>query len=378
LHDCKCKQVQRTWQVRCTYPQGVVNWAKFIERKSMSLKSEIFEQPETLQRLLDTQKTHVEQIARAIRQREIDYVFLAARGTSDHAGLYAKYLWGAFNRLPVALATPSLFSIYGKPPALKNGLVLGISQSGQSPDIVGVVAEGKRQGTPTLAITNEPDSPLAETAEFVIDIHAGAEKAVAATKTYTAQLLAVAMLSAALAKDRDQLAMLQRVPEMMRQTLELCTTVEQAAERYRYMESCVVIGRGYNYATAFEIALKIKELTYVLADPYSSADFQHGPVAVVEHGFPVIAIVPEGQIAGELLGFLRQLREREAELVVISPLDEALGLAHTPLPLPVGMPEWLSPLVAVAPGQLFALGLTLAKGFDPEHPRGLRKVTLTR
>ncbi len=344
----------------------------------MSLKSEIFEQPQTLQRLLDTQTTHVEQIARAICQREVDYVFLAARGTSDHAGLYAKYLWGASNRLPVALATPSLFSIYGKPPVLKNGLVLGISQSGQSPDIVGVVAEGRRQGAPTLAITNAPDSPLAEAAEFVIDIGAGDEKAVAATKTYTAQLLAVAMLSAALAEDSDRWAALQRVPEMVQQALDLCTTIEQATERYRYMESCVVIGRGYNYATAFEIALKIKELTYVLADPYSSADFQHGPVAVVEHGFPVIAIIPEGEIAGELLDFLRQLREREAELVVISPLDEALALAHTPLPLPAGMPEWLSPLVAVAPGQLFALGLTLAKGFDPEHPRGLRKVTLTR
>jgi glucosamine--fructose-6-phosphate aminotransferase (isomerizing) len=344
----------------------------------MSLKSEILEQPETLKRLLDTQMMHVEQIAHAIRQREVDYVFLAARGTSDNAGLYAKYLWGAFNRLPIALAAPSLFSIYGRPPVLKNSLVLGISQSGLSPDIVGVVAEGKRQGAPTLAITNEPDSPLAETAEFVINICAGEEKAVAATKTYTAQLLAVAMLSAALAENGDRLAALQRAPEMVQQALDLCATVKQAAERYRYMESCVVIGRGYNYATAFEIALKIKELTYVLADPYSSADFQHGPVAVVEHGFPVIAIVPEGQIAGELLGFLRQLCEREAELVVISPLAEALALAHTPLPLPAGMPEWLSPLVTVAPGQLFALGLTLAKGFDPEHPRGLRKVTLTR
>jgi glucosamine--fructose-6-phosphate aminotransferase (isomerizing) len=344
----------------------------------MSLKSEIFEQPETLQRLLDTQMTHVEQIAHAIRRREVDYVFLAARGTSDNAGLYAKYLWGAFNRLPIALAAPSLFSIYGRPPVLKNSLVLGISQSGQSPDIVGVVAEGKQQGVPTLAITNEPDSPLAEAAEFVINICAGEEKAVAATKTYTAQLLAVAMLSVALSEDSDRLAALQRTPEMVQQSLELCATVEQAAERYRYMESCVVIGRGYNYATAFEIALKIKELTYALADPYSSADFQHGPVAVVEHGFPVIAIVPEGEIAGELLNFLRRLREREAELVVISPLDEALALAHTPLPLPAGMPEWLSPLVAVVPGQLFALGLTLAKGFDPEHPRGLRKVTLTR
>jgi glucosamine--fructose-6-phosphate aminotransferase (isomerizing) len=344
----------------------------------MTLRTEIFEQPTVLKHLLERQMGHVQEIARALKEKDIRYVFLAARGTSDNAGLYAKYLWGAFNRLPVALATPSLFSIYGRPPTLENALVLGISQSGQSPDIVGVAAEGRRQGVPTLAITNEPDSPLAETAEFVIDICAGEEKAVAATKTYTAQLLAVAMLSAALAEDDERLAALQRAPEIVQQALGLCATVERATERYRYMESCVVIGRGYNYATAFEIALKIKELTYVLADPYSSADFQHGPVAIVERGFPVIAIAPEGEIAGELLDFLRRLREREAELVVISPLDDGLALAQTPLPLPVGVPEWLSPLAAIVPGQLFALGLTLAKGFDPEHPRGLRKVTLTR
>jgi glucosamine--fructose-6-phosphate aminotransferase (isomerizing) len=343
----------------------------------MSLRSEIFEQPEVLDRFLETQTEHVHEIARKIRARGVDFCFLAARGTSDHAGLYAKYLWGAYNRLPMALAAPSLFSIYSKPPVLENGLVIGISQSGQSPDIVGVVTEGRRQGAPTLAITNEPDSPLAQAAEFVVDINAGPEKAVAATKTYTAQLMAIAVLSVALAEDEDRLAALRGVPETVQHALTLCAAVEQAAERYRYMESCVVIGRGYNYATAFELALKIKELTYVLADPYSSADFQHGPVAVVEQGFPVIAVVPEGQMVEELVGFLQQLREREAELVVISALEEALALAHTPVSLPAGVPEWLSPLVAIVPGQFFALGLTLAKGLDPEHPRGLRKVTLT-
>jgi glucosamine--fructose-6-phosphate aminotransferase (isomerizing) len=139
----------------------------------------------------------------------------------------------------------------------------------------------------------------------------------------------------------------------------------------------VVISRGYNYATAFEIALKLKELTYILAEPYSSADFQHGPVALVERGFPVMAVVPEGALAAELIDFLSQLRERGAELAVISARDQALSLAQTPLPIPTGIPEWLSPMVTVVQGQLFALGLTLAKGLDPEHPRGLHKVTLT-
>lgn len=345
----------------------------------MGLQEEIFEQPEILQRLLDTQTARVEHIAGDLRQREINYVFLAARGTSDHAGLYAKYLWGAFNQLPMALAAPSLFSIYNKPPALKNGLVVGISQSGQSPDIVGVLAEGKRQSAPTLAITNDPDSPLAQAAEFVIDIGAGTEEAVAATKTYTAQLLAIAMLSASLSEDADRMAALRHAPEWVAQALALDATIERVAERYRYMDQCVVLGRGYNYATAFEWSLKLKELTYVVAEPYSSADFQHGPIAIVGRGFPVLAVAPGGAVYADMLALLRRLTvEQQAELLVISDEEEALTLGRTSLRLPCGVPEWLSPVVSIAPAQLFCYHLTRAKGYDPEAPRGLSKVTLTR
>jgi len=185
------------------------------------------------------------------------------------------------------------------------------------------------------------------------------------------------MLSAALAGDEEMFTALRTVPGAIRQVISSAQTVCRASERYRYMEACVVVSRGYNYATAYEIALKLKELTYVLAEPYSSADFQHGPVALVEKGFPVIAVVPEGAVTAEMVDFLRRLREREAELVVISAREEVLSLAQTPLPLPEGIPEWLSPMVAVVPGQLFALGLTQARGLDPDQPRGLQKVTRT-
>jgi glucosamine--fructose-6-phosphate aminotransferase (isomerizing) len=345
----------------------------------MSLKSEIFEQPLVLARLLENQMEGIQEIAQTIRAREIDYIFLAARGTSDNAGLYAKYLWGSFNRLPIALAAPSLFSIYGKPPALRNALVVGISQSGQSPDIVSVVAEGSRQGAPTLAITNDPGSPLAQASEFVIDIGAGPEKAVAATKTYTAQLLAIAMLSVALSGESDRLEALQRVSTLVQQALALDATIERVAERYRYMEQCVVLGRGYNYATAFEWSLKLKELAYVVAEPYSSADFQHGPVAIVSQGFPVLAVVSGGAVFDDMLALLSGLvSERQVELLVTSDEEEALALAHTPLRLPAGLPEWLSPLVSIVPAQLFCYHLSRAKGCDTEAPRGLSKVTLTR
>ncbi len=345
----------------------------------MGLKEEISEQPETLRRLLDTQMEQVERIAAALGQRDVDYVFLAARGTSDHAGLYAKYLWGALNRLPMALAAPSLFSLYDRPPALKQALVVGISQSGQSPDIVGVVAAGRRQGAPTLAITNDATSPLAQAAEFVIDICAGAERAVAATKTYTAQLMAIAMLSVALGQDEERTEQLHRVPELAQQALALDETIERVAERYRYMERCVVLGRGYNYATAFEWALKLKELTYMVAEPYSSADFQHGPIAIVGQGFPVLAVAPAGAVHDDMLALLRRLSEKQrAELLVISNEEDVLATAHTPLRLPRDIPEWLSPLVSIIPAQLFCYHLTRAKGYSTESPRGLSKVTLTQ
>lgn len=344
----------------------------------MSLHDEIHEQPDVMQNLLAQQQEQISRIASEIRRREVGYVFLAARGTSDNAGRYANYLWGAHNGLPVALAAPSLFTFYGRPPRLKGALVVGVSQSGQSPDIVRVVAEGRAQGCTTLAITNAPGSPLAQTADFVVDISAGAERAVAATKTYTAELMVMAMLSVALAGDPDRAAELSRVPDWARQMLAVEEEIRYIAQRYRFMQHCVVIGRGFNYATAFEWSLKLKEMAYVVAEPYSSADFQHGPIAMVERGFPVMAVAPSGAVFDAILPMLVGLREQHhAELMIISDRAEARGLAQSPVALPAGIPEWLTPLVAILPAQLFGYHLTVAKGYDTEAPRTIRKVTET-
>lgn len=345
----------------------------------MSLHSEILEQPTCLERLLVSQRKTVEQIVQAIQMDDIQFAFLAARGTSDNAGRYANYLWGAMNSLPMALATPSLFTYYHQPPRLKQALVIGISQSGQSPDIISVLTEGKRQGNPTLAITNTPCSPLAEVADFVLNIQAGPELAVAATKTYTAELMAIAMLSAAMSGKADRWKELAQVAGWVNAVLELDETISQAAQRYRYMQQCVVLGRGYNYATAFEWALKLKELTYVAAEPYSSADFQHGPVAMVAKGFPVLAIAPRGYVLDSMLKILGYLKdELLAELVIIADNPEALDMAQVPLSIPTHIPEWLTPLVSIVPAQLFSYHLTLAKGYDPDKPRSISKVTETR
>ena len=341
------------------------------------LGNEIHEQPQVLARLLDEQAETAVQIAAAIRERDVRYAVIAARGTSDNAGRYAQYLFGATVGLPVALATPSLFSIYRTPPRVGDALVLGVSQSGQSPDVVAVVEEARQQGALTAAVTNVPDSPLGQAAEYVLPLGAGQERAVAATKTYTAQLAALALLAVQLSGDGERLASLRSVPEAMQRTLALEDPIARAAQRYTYATECIVLGRGYNYATAFEIALKLKELTYLIVEPYSSADFRHGPVAIVERGFPAIFVVPQGAVYPDMLALAHELAGREAELIVISGQDEPLSIAHTPLRLPVVLPEWLSPFTCVVPGQLLALHVTLAKGYDPDHPRGLKKVTET-
>jgi glucosamine--fructose-6-phosphate aminotransferase (isomerizing) len=344
----------------------------------VSLASEIHEQPAVLERLLREQAAAARDVARAVRRRDIDWILIAARGSSDNAALYAKYLWGWHNRLPVAMAAPSLFTLYGTPPRLRGALVVGISQSGQSPDIVSVVEEGRRQGALTLAITNDPASPLAATAELLFDTVTGPERAIAATKTYTAQLLAIAMLATALRADRRAAAELARAPELVGAALALDSTIAEAAAGYREMTRCVVLGRGFNYATAYEWSLKLEELTYVVAEPYSSADFRHGPLAMAGPGFPVLAAVPAGAVHDDAMALLSLLvAERGVDLVAISDRPEPLALARTPLPLPADLPEWLSPLAAIVPGQLFSYHLARAMGLDTEAPRGLAKVTQT-
>jgi glucosamine--fructose-6-phosphate aminotransferase (isomerizing) len=344
----------------------------------MSLYEEILEQPHRLGLLLREQQDSAHKIADSIRSREIRYVFLAARGTSDNAGRYANYLWGAHNRLPLALATPSLFTYYDEPPCLDGALVVGVSQSGKSPDIVSVLTEGRRQGCLTLAVTNEPDSPLAEAAELVLNIQAGVEKAVAATKTYTAELMALAMISVALGADENAWQELANIPGWIDEVIQQDAAIARMAERFRYMTQCVVLGRGYNYATAFEWALKLKELTYVVAEPYSSADFQHGPIAMVEGGFPVLAVAPQGKVYDSMLEMLTVLRRKQnAELVVISDDPRALALAQSAIKLPAGIPEWLTPLVTIVAAQLFACHLTVVKGFNTDAPRSISKITET-
>jgi len=243
---------------------------------------------------------------------------------------------------------------------------------------VAVVAEGRQQGALTLAITNDLRSPLAAGVEYGLNLHAGPERSVAATKTYTASLTALAMLAASLAGDTGRLAELDGLPEAVAQTLALDKAAQATANRWRFADRCVVVGRGYNYATAYEVALKLKELTYIIAEPYSPADFLHGPVAMVERDFPALVVAPSGATLANVRALASDLRDAGAELLVISDAPDVLQLGQTSLALPGQVPEWLSPVTAAVAGQIFALHLAQAKGLDPDHPRRLEKVTRTR
>ncbi|MDO9545370.1 MAG: SIS domain-containing protein [Pelolinea sp.] len=338
---------------------------------------EILEQPVLINNLIKNEAEHVIEICSKLKGK-FDYILIAARGTSDNAARYAQYLLGSYNQIQVALATPSLFTTYQTPPSLKGALVMGISQSGQSPDIVSVLESAQKQGCPTICITNDTSSPLANVSDHIIPLRSGAEKAVAATKTYTSTLTALSLLSCYLSGDnKSRLNDLYILPERISKVLE--NTFENIGQtsRYRYMNHCAVIGRGFNYSTAFEISLKIKELTRVIATPYSSADFKHGPIAMVNKGFPIFVVAPSGKMYEHILGFAEKLIDLEAELIVISDRKKILNLGKASFVLPSGTPEWLSPITSIIPGQLFARQLAIEKGLDSDNPEGLSKVTQT-
>jgi glucosamine--fructose-6-phosphate aminotransferase (isomerizing) len=349
----------------------------------MSLRSEILEQPEAARRQLASSEAAIDALVARLRAEPVHSVVLAARGTSDHAAIYAQYVLGLRNRLSAGLATPSVVSLYEGNPDVAGALVVGISQSGASPDIVGVVEAATRQGAVTLAITNDPGSPLASAADHVIDLAAGPELAVAATKTYTTSLLAIARLSVALASDSptgfgtSPLESLGAIPDAISAALSVEAEVQAIVGDLSAMDRCIVVGRGFEYATAREWALKLKELGQVFADPYSAADFLHGPIALVHPGILVLVLAPSGAAEAGQLELLRDLRARGIDTVVVSDVPETMALGRWSIAIPAGVPEWLRPIVSIVPAQLFAYHLTLARGLDPDEPRYLSKVTRT-
>ena len=343
---------------------------------AMHLKNEIAQQPAVIARLLDEGDAAVKTAAAAIRDRNPVFACIAARGTSDNAAHYAQYMFGGMLRLPVMLATPSLHTVYESPPELRRSLVIGISQSGQAEDVRTVLADANQQGALTLAITNFEDSPLAQTARYHLPLLAERELSVAATKTYTAQLTVIAMLTSALAGSQAMQNELKSLPRLAAQALSLCEDIADWVERYRYCDRLVALGRGFNYATACEIALKVKELTYIASEAYSEANFRHGPIAAINRGHPVVLVSPHGKNLAGMVDMCGRLEELGAESLIISNNSDLLGQGTQAMTIP-STPEWLSPILAVMPGQVFAMRQALARGYEVDKPRGLSKVTIT-
>src|SRR5438445_9515745 len=317
------------------------------------LETELREQPAALERLLDRQGDRAREIAGIFGRDDVKYVLIASRGSSGNAARYAQYLMGRAHRVPVMFATPSLYTIYEQPPRLAGAAVIGISQSGASPDVASVLAEARRQGRPTVALTNVVDSPLAREADAVLPLEAGEERAVAATKTYINSLGAIALLFAASDGPVAEVE-LEQMPSVLEEQIELSIATAPPLDEYGDAVGATVVARGVNYGTAFEIALKIRELSGLVVEAYSPADLMHGPIAALREGWPVIVVAPTGPARPSVEGLVLPLLERGARIIAFSDVAAVLRRAQTRLPLVARVPEWLSPLTAVLPGQLTA------------------------
>lgn len=342
------------------------------------MTADINEQPEVFARLADTQATAIAAVAAEIAEKRPKHVLYTARGTSDHAALYAAYLTEIRLGIPAAMASPSAITVYGARPDLSDALVIGVSQSGGSPDIAEVLRVAAESGARTLAVTNNPDSALAAQAHRHIDVSAGHERAVAATKTYTAELLALFMLIEGIGTGTGQLAAAEAaavasLPELARTVLE-DDTAEQLAPRYRFADRLITTGRGYAYPTARETALKLMETSYLSALSFSGADLLHGPLAMADPDVPVLALVGDGPGGEAMREVISRLGERRADVVSIGPKDVAGVPIRIPSPQ---VDERLAPMLDILPLQRLALALALTRGENPDAPRGLRKVTQT-
>lgn len=338
--------------------------------------AEIAQQPASLERTIKRERRRIESFASKLKKQHLRMIVLVARGSSDNAAIFGRYLLEIMTGLPVSLAAPAVHTLYRARLDLRDALVIGISQSGEGADINLVLENAKRCGAITLGITNEAASTMSQLTDEAFFIHAGRERSVAATKTYTGQLLILHLLAHALGRNRRD-AEIERIPDLAEAALTLRQDITEMVERYTYMNHCVVVGRGLNYANAYEFAIKLMETCYVVAERFSSADFLHGPIAMVERGFPIFLFMPPGPTLKGMKDMLKRLSLLGAETIVISSQTSAFKLASRAILIPQQIPELLTPIPYIIPAQLFAALLAEAKGLSPDQPRSLQKVTKT-
>jgi glucosamine--fructose-6-phosphate aminotransferase (isomerizing) len=336
------------------------------------------QQPEALARTLEEASNAWKDLRRRFERQRPKLVVLVARGTSDNAAQFGRYLIEITTRIPVSLAAPSVVTLYHSALDLTDALVVGISQSGESTDTNAVLEDARSRGAVTLGITNEPSSAMARISEYALFARAEKEESVAATKTYACQLMALYLLACALGGNVEDEA-LRRLPDQVERALRLEDSIAEAAAGYASMTRAVTVGRGLNYANALEFGLKLMETCYVVAERFSAADLMHGPIAMVERAFPVFVFAPAGVTWPSISYVLDQVRALRAQTLVItdSTNAEAAARGSRVIQLPDAVEEIYTPIPYIVPAQLFAAHLAAIKGLDPDRPRTLQKVTLT-
>lgn len=334
---------------------------------------EMGEQPSRLSGLVGRGR-EIAGLAKTVVPAGLSGITIVARGSSDHAATYGRYLLEAATGKPVSLAAPSLHTLYRIEADYSGQLVVAVSQSGATPEIVDCLRALCSAGGSGLAITNDPSSPLASAAGAAVDLDVGEERSVPATKTVTAQFVAFALLASALGVGSFSSGLadgLAEVPAWVEQVLGDVAPVDAAACSLVDASHLIVVARGFMYGAALETALKIKETCSLLADGYSAADLRHGPIAAVTRGFPVVALNAVGPAHPDVCALMDELRARGARVLSVS------ADADADLMLPADMPEALAPIAAVVRGQQLACALALRLGYNPDTPEGLSKVTVT-
>jgi glutamine---fructose-6-phosphate transaminase (isomerizing) len=337
---------------------------------------EIAEQPAALERTIKEERKKISQLARTLKGRDIKFIVLVARGSSDNAALFGRYLLEITTGIPVSLSAPSVHTIYGAKLKLDHALVIGVSQSGEGEDINKVLENARAGGAYSVGITNEPNSSMTRLVDEALLTHGGKERSVAATRTFTGQMLLFYMLAAELSTEPPKFSY-EAIPGFVDRALEQKAAILELVQRYVFMENCVVVGRGLAYANAYELALKLMETCYVVAERFSSADFLHGPLAMVERHFPVILFAPPGVMLPGVKSLIERLSELHADTLAITSDLEAARACTRSIIMPKEINEFLAPIPYIVPGQLFAALLAEAKGLDPDAPRSLSKVTRT-
>jgi glucosamine--fructose-6-phosphate aminotransferase (isomerizing) len=337
---------------------------------------EIAEQPAALEKTILEERNKVARLGAFLKGRDLDLIVLVARGSSDNAALFGRYLLEITTGIPVSLAAPSVHTIYNARLRLNRALVIGVSQSGEGEDINLVLENARACGASTIGMTNEAASAMTKVVDETLLMHGGRERSVAATKTFTGQMLLFYMLASALS-EKGAAPAYEAIPDYAERALERRATISELVERYVFMENCVVVGRGLTYANAYELALKLMETCYVVAERFSSADFLHGPLAIIERHFPVILFAPPGAMLAGVKELLERLKELRADTLVITSDEEAARISSRAIRMPDEVDEFLAPIPYIIPAQLFAALLADAKGLNPDAPRSLSKVTRT-